>query len=99
MALYGGNPMNQRITDALITAFSTHAVVFWHDADGEFSFSVKNLLPDGIALVSYDEKLRHYPDMRITLDFDDDVNVNVNYSTYGDLLAEVKAVTGGSGDE
>ena len=26
----------QRITDALTTAFSSHSIVFWHDADGEF---------------------------------------------------------------
>jgi hypothetical protein len=41
---------------------------------------------------SYDEKLRHYADQRITLDLDD--GVKVNYGKFGDLLAEVKAVTG-----
>ena len=43
--------MSQRIADALTTAFSSHSIVFWHDAEGEFSFSVKNLLPDGIELL------------------------------------------------
>ncbi|MDT0636383.1 BREX-1 system adenine-specific DNA-methyltransferase PglX [Spectribacter hydrogenoxidans] len=40
----------------------------------------------------YDESLRHYADQRITLDLDD--GVKVNYGKFGDLLAEVKAVTG-----
>ena len=56
MALHGGNPMSeQRITDALSTAFSSHSIVFWHDADGEFSFSVRNLLPDGVELLYVDD--------------------------------------------
>jgi len=36
------------------------------------------------------EKLRHYAGQRITLDD----GVKVNYAKFGDLLAEVKAVTG-----
>lgn len=44
----------------------------------------------------FDEKLRHYADRRIALDLDD--GVKVNYGKFGDLLAEVKAVTGGSGE-
>jgi type II restriction/modification system DNA methylase subunit YeeA len=47
-----------------------------------------------IELVAYDEKLRHYADMRITLDLDD--GVKVNYAKFGDLVAESKAITGGS---
>jgi hypothetical protein len=43
------------------------------------------------------EKLRHYADMRITLDLDD--GVKVNYGKFGDLLDSVKVVTGGAGDE
>ena len=43
-------------------------------------------------LLTFDEKLRHYADQRITLDLDD--GVKVNYHKFGDLLAEVKAVTG-----
>ncbi len=48
-------------------------------------------------LLTYDEKLRHFADQRIALDLDD--GVKVNYGKFGDLLAEVKAVTGGAGDE
>jgi hypothetical protein len=41
-------------------------------------------------LAQFDEKLRHYSDMRISLDLDD--GVKVNYGKFGDLLAEVKQV-------
>jgi len=44
----------------------------------------------------YDEQLRHYADQRIALDLDD--GVKVNYARFGDLLAEVKAVTGTSAE-
>lgn len=44
----------------------------------------------------FDEKLRHYADRRIRLDLDE--GVKVNYGKFGDLLAEVKTVTGGSDD-
>ncbi|MDH2172963.1 BREX-1 system adenine-specific DNA-methyltransferase PglX [Acinetobacter johnsonii] len=43
-------------------------------------------------LSTFEEKLRHLADQRITLDLDD--GVKVNYGKFGDLLAEVKAVTG-----
>jgi type II restriction/modification system DNA methylase subunit YeeA len=45
-----------------------------------------------VELLAFDEKLRHYADMRITLDLDD--GVKVNYGKFGSLLAEVKAVHG-----
>ncbi len=50
-----------------------------------------------VELLAYDEKLRHYADLRIQLDLDD--GVKVNYGKFGDLLAEVKAVTGGGSDD
>jgi type II restriction/modification system DNA methylase subunit YeeA len=43
-------------------------------------------------LLTFDEQLRHYTDLRISLDLDD--GVKVNYSKFGDLLAEVKAICG-----
>ncbi|MBJ2206057.1 MULTISPECIES: BREX-1 system adenine-specific DNA-methyltransferase PglX [Pseudomonas] len=43
-------------------------------------------------LTTFDEKLRHHADQRISLDLDD--GVKVNYGKFGDLLAEVKAITG-----
>jgi hypothetical protein len=51
------------------------------------------LLKQRTELAAFDEKLRHYADQRIALDLDD--GVKVNYAKFGDLLAEVKAVTGG----
>ena len=45
----------------------------------------------------FDEKLRHYADQRISIDLDD--GVKLNYGKFGDLLAEVKAVTGGKTDD
>jgi type II restriction/modification system DNA methylase subunit YeeA len=45
-----------------------------------------------VELIDFDEKLRHYADRRIALDLDD--GVKVNYGKFGDLLAEVKNVTG-----
>lgn len=47
-------------------------------------------------LSTFDEKLRHYADQRITLDLDD--GVKVNYGKFGDLLADVKAITGGANE-
>lgn len=47
-------------------------------------------------LQTYDENLRHHADMRIKLDLDD--GVKVNYGKFGDLLSDVKAITGGSDD-
>lgn len=43
-------------------------------------------------LSEFDEKLRHYADQRISLNLDD--GVKVNYGKFGDLLADVKAITG-----
>ena len=45
----------------------------------------------------YDEKLRHYADMKIELDLDD--GVKVNYGKFGDLLANVKDIAGKRSDE
>ena len=47
-------------------------------------------------LREFDEKLRHYADQRISLDLDD--GVKVNYGKFGDLLAEIKTVTGAKAD-
>jgi hypothetical protein len=44
-------------------------------------------------LRAFDDHLKHYADMRIKLDLDD--GVKFNYGKFGDLLAEVKAITGG----
>jgi len=43
-------------------------------------------------LCTFDDELRHYADMRITLDLDD--GVKVNYGKFGNLLAGKRSVTG-----
>lgn len=53
---------------------------------------LQNLHKQQAELSNFEEKLRHYADQRISLDLDD--GVKVNYGKFGDLLAEVKAVTG-----
>ena len=57
----------------------------------------ETLLKQQTELHTYDEKLRHYADKKIALDLDD--GVKVNYGKFGDLLAEVKAVTGTRDEE
>jgi type II restriction/modification system DNA methylase subunit YeeA len=48
-------------------------------------------------LQAFEEKLRHYAEIKIMLDLDD--GVKVNYAKFGDLLAEVKAVAGSKDEE
>jgi type II restriction/modification system DNA methylase subunit YeeA len=66
-------------------------------ARNKLNKEIETLRKKHVELLAYDEKLRHYADMRIQLDLDD--GVKVNYGKFGDLLAEVKAVTGGASDE
>jgi type II restriction/modification system DNA methylase subunit YeeA len=53
---------------------------------------IKNLHKQQTELTEFDEKLKHYADMRIPLDLDD--GVKVNYGKFGDLLSDVKAIHG-----
>ncbi len=55
---------------------------------------IESLRKKQTELMAFEEKLRHYADMRINLDLDD--GVKVNYAKFGDLLAESKVITGGS---
>ena len=50
------------------------------------------LLKDLAELKAYDDKLRYFADRRVCLDLDD--GVKVNYGRFGNLLAEVRRVTG-----
>jgi type II restriction/modification system DNA methylase subunit YeeA len=58
---------------------------------------IEGLRKKQVELLSFDEKLRHHADMRISLDLDD--GVKVNYGKFGDLLDSVKVVTGGGSDD
>lgn len=45
---------NQRIVDSLSALYANHSVVFWHDADGEFSAAVDSLALPDVKLVHID---------------------------------------------
>jgi uncharacterized protein (TIGR02687 family) len=47
---------NQRISDSLAALFATHSVVFWHDAEGEFSGFVDGMALGGVQLIRMDEQ-------------------------------------------
>ncbi|MEM5535794.1 BREX-1 system adenine-specific DNA-methyltransferase PglX [Neptuniibacter pectenicola] len=57
-----------------------------------FKKELDALIKKQVELREFDDKLKHYADMRISLDLDD--GVKVNYGKFGDLLADVKAITG-----
>ncbi|SBS28041.1 N-6 DNA Methylase [Marinomonas aquimarina] len=57
-----------------------------------FKKELDALIKKQVELREFDDKLKHYADMCISLDLDD--GVKVNYGKFGDLLADVKAITG-----
>jgi len=48
-------------------------------------------------LAKFDEKLRHYADMRIKIDLDD--GVKANYVKFGELLEPIKGLKYGSEED
>ena len=56
----------ERLFDGLTSIFSTHAVVFWHDVEGEFAAVVDGLQLDGVHLVRLDDT----PALRVKLDIE-----------------------------
>jgi type II restriction/modification system DNA methylase subunit YeeA len=48
-------------------------------------------------LLVFEQKLKHFADQKISLNLNE--GVKVNYGKFGDLLAEVKSITGGKDDE
>ena len=64
---------------------------------GKKGADIETLRKKQTELLAFDENLRHFTDMRITLDLDD--GVKVNYGKFGDLLEGVKIVTGGGADD
>jgi type II restriction/modification system DNA methylase subunit YeeA len=53
---------------------------------------LKSLTKKQAELRTFDEQLKHYAEMRITLDLDD--GVKENYGKFGNLLADVKTIHG-----
>lgn len=84
----------------LSAKLSSYAAKLEKDIEASNSTAEKKALEKQLAtlhnqqaeLATFDEKLRHHADQRISLDLDD--GVKVNYGKFGDLLAEVKTVTG-----
>ncbi len=84
----------------LTAKLSTHVNKLENDVEASSSTAeikklekeIAQLHKQQVELSTFDEKLRHYADQRISLDLDD--GVKVNYGKFGDLLAEVKAIHG-----
>jgi hypothetical protein len=50
-----------------------------------------------VELAAFEEKLKHFADRKVSLNLND--GVKVNYGKFGDLVAEVDAITGGRDEE
>lgn len=89
----------------LQTKINRHIEHLEKDKDSASSTSAANKIQKEIAfllkqkdeLIKFDERLRHYADMKIKLDLDD--GVKVNYGKFGELLADVKSIVGKMNDE
>jgi type II restriction/modification system DNA methylase subunit YeeA len=94
--------MRTEYVGKLIPKLSKYAETLQKEIDASTSTAEKKNLEKKLAtlhsqqaeLATFDEKLRHYADQRISLDLDQ--GVKVNYGKFGELLAEVKAITGGA---
>lgn len=84
----------------LSSKLNTYADKLEQDIDASTSTAETKRLEKEVAtlhkqqteLAEFDEKLRHYADQRISLNLDE--GVKVNYGRFGDLLANIKDVTG-----
>ena len=56
----------QRISEGLKSLFATHAIVIWHDLDGEFSAALDDLQLAGVRLVRMDQS----PMLTVKLDIE-----------------------------
>ncbi|MDB4303580.1 BREX-1 system adenine-specific DNA-methyltransferase PglX, partial [Desulfosarcina sp.] len=80
--------------------FSSRLDFLQDEKDSASTASAKNKIQKEIdklkkkqaELSNFDDELRHYADMKISLDLDD--GVKINYKKFGNLLAMKKAITG-----
>ena len=86
-------PLTGKIQSRIEMLEKDAAVAASNTTRSKLNKDIERLKKKHVELLAYDEKLRHYADQRIQLDLDD--GVKVNYGKFGDLLAKVKAVTGG----
>ena len=56
----------QRITDSLAVLFTSHPIVFWHDAEGEFLSTVENLSLENVNLI----RLHETPALQVKIDIE-----------------------------
>lgn len=56
----------QRIADSLMALFASHAIVFWHDSEGEFTTTVDNLVLENVNLV----RLQETPALQVKIDIE-----------------------------
>lgn len=90
-------PLTSKIQSRIEMLTKDAEVAIVTSARNKINKEIEVLRKKHVELLAYDEKLRHYADMRIKLDLDD--GVKVNYGKFGDLLSDVKAVTGGKEEE
>ena len=57
-----------QITETLQSFFEAHRIIFWSDADGEFSESLPDILPDGVAILRVQETGALAAKIRLELD-------------------------------
>lgn len=88
LARYQGNI--DQINDEIRTAESGAATT-------RLKKELDNLTKKFDELRRFDDRLRHHADRRIAIDLDE--GVKVNYGKFGDLLADVKAITGNAPEE
>lgn len=78
--------------------------LYWHDAEDrdicrvEVGPQLEKLRAQRLELTEFDRRPHHYALQRISLDLDDGVKVNYGKfsdPTIGDILANVKDITGG----
>jgi len=80
--------------------FTTRIEFLQNEKDAATTASARNKLQKQMELIKkklaelrkFDDELRHYADIKVSLDLDD--GVKVNYGKFGHLLAETKAITG-----
>lgn len=97
--------MRTEYVTPLLGKYTHYAAQLEQQAESADSTADKNRLKKELTalekqraeLSAFDDQLKHYADRRITLDLDD--GVKVNYAKFGELLADVKAVTGGKDKE
>lgn len=87
-------PLTSKISSRLELMEGDAAAATSTTARSKIQKQIDTLRKKQAELLAYDEKLRHYADMRISIDLDD--GVKANYAKFGDLVADSKLITGGS---